>query len=165
MAVTWKQFTELRPDLAAAGGAMIKPGDVGLGFLATVRPDGGPRVNPICPVLADDGLYGFLVVGPKLHDLRRDPRYALHTETVPPPDYDDAFSLKGDVRFVDDTSGAGAALRSTLTEQFLAERSLDEPWDGFDTQVLVSFEIDRCLLTLTHERPDLPGGHTVWVAP
>ena len=41
MTVTWKQFAELSPDLAAAGGAMIKPGDVGLGFLATVRPDGG----------------------------------------------------------------------------------------------------------------------------
>ena len=164
MAVTWKQFAQLRPDLAAAGGAMIKPGAVGLGFLATVRPDGGPRVNPICPVLTDDGLYGFLVVGPKLHDLRRDPRYALHTETVAPPDHDDAFSLKGEVRFVDDASGGGE-LRRALTERFLAERSLDEPWDGFDDQVLVSFELDRCLLTLTHDRPDLPKGHPVWVAP
>src|SRR5262245_57683292 len=111
MGVTWKQFAELRPDLAAAGGAMIKPYTVGLGFLATVRPDGGPRVNPICPLLTDAGLYGFLVVGPKLHDLRRDPRYALATETNPPPNHDDAFSLKGDVRFVDDTAGEGAALR------------------------------------------------------
>lgn len=165
MAVTWKHFAQLRPDLAAAGGAMIKPGAVGLGFLATVRPDGGPRVNPICPVLTDDGLYGFLVVGPKLGDLRRDPRYALHTETVAPPDHDDAFSLKGEVRFVDDADGAGAELRRTLTEQFLAERSMDEPWPGFEDQVLVAFELDRCLLTLTHERPELPAGHTVWVAP
>jgi hypothetical protein len=165
MAVTWKQFTELRPDLAAAGGAMIKAFDVGLGFLATVRPDGGPRVNPICPLLTGDGLYGFLVVGPKVGDLRRDPRYALHSETVPPPDHDDAFSLKGEVRFVDDTEGPGAELRQALTAQFLAERSMDEPWDGFEDQVLVSFDIDRCLLTLTHDRPDLPKGHTVWAAP
>jgi len=165
MTVTWKQFTELRPDLAAAGGAMIKPGTVGLGFLATVRPDGGPRVNPICPMLTDDGLYGFLVVGPKLHDLRRDPRYSLHTETVAPPNYDDAFSLKGTVGFVDDRSAEGAALRTALTDQLLAERSMDEPWEGFDQQVLVQFDVDRCLLTLTVERPDLPKGHTVWVAP
>lgn len=165
MTVTWKQFAELSPDLAAAGGAMIKPGDVGLGFLATVRPDGGPRVNPICPVVTDDGLYGFLVRGPKLADLRRDPRYALHSETVPPPNHDDAFSLKGDVRFVDDTSEEGVALRTTLVRQMLDERSLTEMWEGFDDNVLVELLIDRCLLTLTAERPDLPKGHTVWMAP
>ena len=161
MTVTWKQFAELRPDLAAVGGAMIKPGDVGLGFLATVRPDGGPRVNPICPVLTDHGLYGFLVVGPKLHDLRRDPRYALHSETVPPPDHDDAFSLKGTIVELPEA----LALRAELTEQFLAERSLDEPWDGFEDQALVEFEIERCLLTLTQPRGGLDAGHTVWLAP
>jgi len=163
MTVTWKQFAELRPDLAAAGGAMIKPGDVGLGFLATVRPDGGPRVNPICPVLTDDGLYGLLVPGPKLADLRRDPRFALHTETAPPPHQDDAFSLKGTVAFRDTDGDAG--LRATLTEQFLAERSLDEPWVGFEDQVLVAFEIERCLLTLTEASPGLVAGHTIWLAP
>jgi hypothetical protein len=163
MTVTWKQFAEIRPDLAEVGGAMIKPGDVGLGFLATVRLDGGPRVNPICPVLTDDGLYGFLVPGPKLADLRRDPRYALHTETVPPPHQDDAFSLKGTIAFRD--TEADDALRATLTEHFLAERSMDEPWAGFDDQVLVAFEIDRCLLTLTEARPGLDAGHTVWLAP
>ena len=165
MTVTWKQFAELRPDLAAAGATMLRPWGVGLGFLGTVRPDGGPRVNPICPVVTDDALYAFLVVGPKLHDLRRDPRYALHSETVPPPEYDDAFSLKGDVRFVDDALGAGADLRRSLTEQFLAERSLDEPWAGFEDQALIEFEIERCLLTLTEARPGLEAGHTVWLAP
>lgn len=31
---------------------------LGLGFLATVRSDGGPRVHPICPVItADDAFY------------------------------------------------------------------------------------------------------------
>lgn len=59
---------------------------LGLGFLATTRPDGGPRVHPICPVLAGN-LYAFIVPGPKLADLRRDPRYryALHSEIFPPP--------------------------------------------------------------------------------
>jgi hypothetical protein len=165
MAVTWKQFADLRPDLAAAGSTMLRPWGVGLGFLGTVRPDGGPRVNPICPVVTDEALYAFLVVGPKLHDLRRDPRYALHSETVPPPNHDDAFSLKGDVRFVDDTIGDGPALRRTLVQQMLHERSMTEMWEGFEDNVLLELLIDRCLLTLTVERPDLPKGHTVWVAP
>jgi hypothetical protein len=115
--------------------------------------------------VSEHGVHAFLVVGPKLHDLRRDPRYSLHSETFPPPDHDDAFSLKGEVRFVDVETDDGAALRTTLTDQFLAERSMDEPWEGFDTQVLVELLVDRCLLTLTEPRDDLPKGHTVWVAP
>lgn len=165
MPITWTQFAELEPDLAAVGASMIKPMAVGLGFLATVRPDGGPRVNPICPLVSAEGLHAFLVVGPKLHDLRRDPRYALATETVPPPNHDDAFNLKGEVRFVDESAPAGAALRATLVAQMLAERAMDEPWDDFDQWVLVELTVDRCLLTLTAPRDGLPQGHTVWVAP
>ncbi len=51
---------------------------VGLGFIGTVRKDGGPRLHPMCPLLFDGNLYAFIERGPKYHDLRRDPRYALH---------------------------------------------------------------------------------------
>jgi hypothetical protein len=69
------------PDLAGEGRQLFYEHRVGLGFLATVRPDGGPRVHPICPLVTPEGLYGFIVPGPKLKDLRRDSGYALHTET------------------------------------------------------------------------------------
>jgi hypothetical protein len=131
--------------------------DVGLGFLATVRPDAGPRVHPICPLLTAKGLYGLIVPGPKLADLRRDPRYALHSETCAPPRQDDGFYLTGVVREL-----ADGDLRAQLDAQFLAERDLAEPWPGFDQQVLVEFLIDRCLLTLTEAQDGLPAGHTVW---
>jgi hypothetical protein len=155
--LTWKQFGEVRPDLARLGGAFMYEFDVGLGFLGTTRPDGGPRVHPICPLLTDEGLYAFIVPGPKLADLRRDPRYALHSETFPPPRHDDAFYLTGRVEELDDPS-----LRAELTTQFLAERQMQEPWPGFGDQVLVEFTLDRCLLTLTAPRDDFPAGHTVW---
>jgi hypothetical protein len=129
---------------------------LGLAFLATVRSDGGPRVHPICPLLADD-LYGFIVVGPKLEDLRRDGRYALHCETFPPPRHDDAVYLSGVVEEHDDPP-----LRRALTEQFLAEREMTEPWPGFDTQALVEFRVDRVLVTLTEARNGLAAGHTIW---
>ena len=70
---------------------------LGLGFLATTRLDQGPRVHPICPVMDGDGLYAFIVPGPKLRDLERDGRYALHSETFPPPNQDDAFYVTGTV--------------------------------------------------------------------
>jgi hypothetical protein len=63
--LAWKEFATLRPDLATMGRSLIYEQDVGLGFLATTRPDGGPPLYPICPIVTDDGLYGFIVPGPR----------------------------------------------------------------------------------------------------
>jgi hypothetical protein len=158
--LSWKQFAQTRPDLARLGAALLyEHGGIGLGFVASVRPDGGPRVHPICPLLTDAGLYAFIVPGPKLADLRRDGRYALHSETFPPPNHDDAFYLTGRIVELDDPD-----LRATLTDQFLGERQLSEPWPGFEAETLIEFGIDRALVTLTQARDGLPAGHSVWRA-
>ncbi|MCP5182738.1 MAG: pyridoxamine 5'-phosphate oxidase family protein [Pseudomonadales bacterium] len=48
-------------------------------YLATVAPDGGPRVHPVFPVLADEALWLFIVdMSPKYRDLLRQPHLALH---------------------------------------------------------------------------------------
>jgi hypothetical protein len=154
---SWGEFAELQPVLAQLGRSMLFGHDIGLGFLATVRSDGGPRVHPTCPLITDEGLYGFIVPGPKLNDLRRDPRYALHAETFPPPNHDDAFYLTGEI--VEHTD---PTLRAALSKQFFAERNMVEPWPGFDDETLIEYRIERVLLTLTHERDDLPAGHTIW---
>jgi len=155
----WNELADIRPDLATEGRALFYEHGLGLGFLATVRADGGPRVHPICPVMTERGLYAFIVPGPKLGDLRRDHRYALHTETFPPPRHDDALHVTGTVIELDD-----ARLREALTGQFLVEHRLDAPWPGFDEQALVEFDIERCLLTLTSARNGFPEGHTTWHA-
>jgi len=50
-----------------------------LGYLATLRPDGSPRIHPITVTVDDTGIYVYAVGStPKGRDLRRDPRYALH---------------------------------------------------------------------------------------
>jgi hypothetical protein len=157
--LSWKQFAQARPDLAALGAAFLFEFGVGLGFVGSVRPDGGPRVHPICPLLTEQGLYAFIVPGPKLADLRRDARYALHSETFPPPRQDDAFYVTGRITELDDPE-----LRRELTGQFLAERELEAPWPGFDDQALIEFGIERCLITLTTGRDGLPTGHTIWRA-
>jgi hypothetical protein len=155
--LTWKQFAAARPDLAKKGVEFLYGHDIGLGFLASVRPDGGPRVHPICPLLTEDGLYAFIVPGPKLADLRRDARYALHSETFPPPNHDDAVYLTGRITEPNDPD-----LRETLADRFFAERKMNEPWPGFENETLIEFGIDRCLVTLTLARDGLPAGHTVW---
>ena len=158
--LTWNEFAGARPDLAAIGRNLFyEGGRIGLGFLATVRDDGGPRVHPVCPLVADGGLYAFIVPGPKRDDLHRDGRYALHSETFPPPHHDDAFYVTGTAVFVDDS-----ALFETMTQRFLAERDLEAPWEGFDDQELFELRLDRCLLTLTEARDGFPVGHTMWRA-
>jgi len=157
---SWGSFAEAAPAVAAKGRELFYQYGVGMGFLATVRRDGGPRVHPICPILADDALFALIVPGPKREDLRRDPRYALHCLTSAPPRHDDAFYLAGTVNEVID-----APTWDRVAAQFLAERGLDSPWPGFEAQVLVEFAIERCLLTLTLPEEGLRSGHTIWHAP
>ena len=85
----WSEFAAARPDLARGGRQILYQFGVGLAFLGTVRPDGGPRIHPFCPVLHGDGLYAFIVPSPKRADLRRDGRFAMHA--FPADDNEDAF--------------------------------------------------------------------------
>lgn len=157
--LTWREFTAARADLEAHGREMLYQHGLGLGFLATVTRDGGPRVHPVCPILTPHGLYVFVVPGPKLDDLRRNGRYALHCETFAPPRHDDAFYVTGTPRELDDHE-----LREALTQQLLRERDLAEPWPGFQDEPLVELLVGTCLLTLTAGTSELPAGHTVWRA-
>ena len=143
--------------MAAIGSRLLYQHGIGLGFLATVRRDGGPRVHPICPVLNEEGLFALIVPGPKLMDLRRDGRYSIHSETSPPPRQDDAFYIAGLVTEVGDTRQ-----RERIDTQVLAERALQSPWPDFEKQVLFEFRLETCLVTLTVAEGGLPAGHTIW---
>ncbi len=96
----WSDFAAGSPALAASIRSAIYQYGTGLGFLATVRPDGGPRVHPVSPAIVGRGLYCCMVDSPKRRDLERDGRYALHT--YPADDNDDEAGLRGWVRPVTD---------------------------------------------------------------
>ena len=100
--ITWTDFRALRPDLADAGRSLLCQFGIGLGFLSSVRRDGGPRLHPICPVVTDTGLYALLIPSPKLRDLLRDGRYALHS--YPCPENEDAFYVTGTVMLLEAAS-------------------------------------------------------------
>ena len=71
--VRWEVFEVAMPDMAAAGRRSLYQHGLGLGYLATIRPSGGPRLHPFCPILAVGGLWGFINHGsPKGADLARD---------------------------------------------------------------------------------------------
>lgn len=97
---SWSEFVVDEPSLAEAIRALMHQYGPGLGYLATVRADGGPRVHPVSPVITDEGLFCFVVDSPKRRDLERDGRYALHS--FPPEDSDDEAYLAGRARVVTD---------------------------------------------------------------
>jgi hypothetical protein len=90
---SWSEFAAASPQLADGIRALLQQYGPGMGYLATVRPDGGPRVHPVSPVITDGGLYCFVVASPKRRDLERDGRYALHA--YPPEETDDEAYISG----------------------------------------------------------------------
>jgi hypothetical protein len=103
---SWSEFAADEPRLAQGIRDLMHQYGPGLGYLATVRADGGPRVHPVSPVIGDDGLYCFVVDSPKRRDLERDGRYALHS--FPPEDTDDEAYLAGRAVRVTDPSRVAA---------------------------------------------------------
>jgi hypothetical protein len=156
--ITWTEFERQQPALADAGRRQLYQVGIGLAFLATVRPDGGPRVHPVCPVISAAGLHLLVIAGPKRQDLRRDGRYALHSETCPPPRQDDGFALAGRAREV-----TGTAVDRVVRGQVLTERD-GKVWPGFDEEVIFELGIERALLMLTQADGLFPAGPTVWRA-
>jgi hypothetical protein len=156
--LTWNRFAEAEPELASAGRAMMYQFGVGLAFLATVRSDGGPRVHPMCPLIAESGLFAFLILSPKRDDLHRDGRYAMHS--FPADENEDAFYLSGMAEVVDDPQE-----RRALEAQFLDERGLRDSPKGLDEQGLFAFQIERCLYTVTAGHGDPEPRHRIWRAP
>jgi len=55
--ISWPGFAAAAPELAELGRGLLTQFGVSLGFLATVRRDGAPRLHPVCPVLSDERLY------------------------------------------------------------------------------------------------------------
>jgi Pyridoxamine 5'-phosphate oxidase len=97
---TWSEFATAEPALAASIHALVHQYGPGLGYLATIRPDGGPRVHPVSPFITRDGLFCFVIDSPKRRDLERDGRYALHS--FPPESTDDEAYVSGRARLVTD---------------------------------------------------------------
>ena len=155
--ISWNQFTQREPALAAAGHAQLYQHNLGLGFLATVRKDGGPRVHPVCPVISAAGLHVLILPGPKLGDLRRDGRYSLHSEMVAPPREDDGFAISGRAVEISD-QGTWEVVRAQVIADF------GQLWPDYDKLTLFELTAASCLLTLTQPDGPFPKGPTVWKA-
>jgi Pyridoxamine 5'-phosphate oxidase len=148
--VSWDVFEAAEPEMAAAGRRLLWVPGIGFGYLATVRPDGGPRIHPVNLVIADGRLLSFLVPSPKLHDLRRNGRYALHStgsETE-----SDEFYLTGTAAVREDDPPLRQAAAGTI---------------GFtvaDDHVLVELGLEAVLWAHYSTPPSFPPTYRRWRA-
>jgi hypothetical protein len=74
--MSWKEFEQRSPELAVVGLDRLNRK---IAYLATVKKDGSPRLHPVKPFIDNGLLFIFTEPSsPKIRDLRRDGRYALH---------------------------------------------------------------------------------------
>jgi hypothetical protein len=146
---SWSDFASASPRLAADVRALMELYGQCFGYLATVRRDGGPRLHPVSPVIAEGGLFMFVTLSPKRRDLERDGRYALHTYPAE-RGHDEAY-LAGHAHPVHDE-----LRRYRLARYYRAAPNVD--WKLFE------FDIDVAMVTQREEVGE-PAEHRIWHAP
>ena len=91
---SWSEFAAAEPGLAEQVRGRLEAGVHKT--LATVRADGAPRISGNEAWIADGELwFGSMWRSARSRDLRRDPRFALHTASADPPDWAGDASLSG----------------------------------------------------------------------
>jgi Pyridoxamine 5'-phosphate oxidase len=89
--------------------------------LATVRADGGPRISGIETVFEDgDLVFGSMPNARKGADLRRDPRFAVHSATVDPVEGAEA-QWPGEAKISGRAIGAGLITGGPDGDRFVAD--------------------------------------------
>ena len=113
----WSDFQAAAPDIAAIGRRLLQHPDRGeVAILATVDRHGAPWVAPVCPIFTDNGLYVLASAGtPKVGQLRRDPRYALHAQ-VGADDLE--FQIAGHARLLDSATGRAEVFSAIPFDSF-----------------------------------------------
>jgi hypothetical protein len=83
---SWAQIEAEVPELAGRARALF---DAHVHkTLATLRRDGGPRISGTETIFAEGEIwFGSMWKAVKAQDLRRDPRFALHSGSIDPPDW------------------------------------------------------------------------------
>lgn len=147
---TWAEFEAAAPDVAAAGRRLLYRDGRGQAMLATVRgEEEPPRMNPITLAIVDGRVFAFILKSPKLADLERDGRYALHSHHDPAAPSE--FALRGRARLVVD-----AAVQAAAAAEW--EFEVDDAYRLFE------FSIDSALVGERPTADDWPPKYTSWKA-
>jgi hypothetical protein len=93
----WSELEAAQPGLAELGRErLLVPGVV---LVATVRPDGTPRLSPVEPFAMDGDLWlSMLWQSAKAADLLRDPRILVHSVVTGRDGAEGEFKVRGTAR-------------------------------------------------------------------
>jgi hypothetical protein len=107
----WHEIVESAPEFAAGvrrhlDGRVHKT-------IATVRAGGAPRISGIEAFFAEGDLwFGSMPNARKALDLRRDPRFAIHSGSVDPPEWEGDAKLAGQAQEITDAERRLAVFRT-----------------------------------------------------
>ena len=133
---TWSRFAAAMPDLACFGRQRLEGR---IAYLATVRPDGSPRVHPVSPFLGRNGLFVYMEpTSPKVLDLRREARYAMHCGVEDNSGGQGEFFARGRAVEVDDAE--------TRAEAFEEARAMG--YSPHERHVLFELSIEEAMATV-----------------
>ena len=115
----WKDVEEAVPEFAARVRRIFEAHKHKT--IATLRADGGPRISGIEAEFVDGQLrFGSMANARKGADLHRDPRFALHSPSVDPPEGDPA-GWTGDAKIAGRAHAVGPVDGDADGEQFHAD--------------------------------------------
>lgn len=144
---TWAHFVHSSPEIARAARELLTVPGTRFGYLATVGVDGAPRIHPIMPVWAAGSMFAFIGPSPKLRDLERDGRYALHSTGS--QDVDDELMIAGRAVIRDDEH-----LREVVTQAC--------PFAPATDTALAELLLDRVMWAHYAPRGVFPPHYAVW---
>jgi hypothetical protein len=99
---SWGEFASSHAALAAFGAGCLARAPA---YIATVRPDGRPRVHPVAPVVTAHTLFLFMEpTSPKGRDLLAGSGFALHSGVPDNAGTGGEFHVHGTARLIDDST-------------------------------------------------------------
>jgi Pyridoxamine 5'-phosphate oxidase len=151
----WRDVELGAPEIARQGTARLTAARLAL--LGTLRRDGSPRISPVEPFLAGSQLLiGAMAWSAKAGDLRRDPRYVLHSAVTGPD------SGEGELKLYGTAAKAGQDLRAAATGAWWLAWAPEKAAVftlHIGQAVFVSWDIERGLMTVHRWSPG--SGYTV----
>ncbi len=129
--LSWAEFALVTPEMASFGEKRFVEHKVM--YLATIRPDGYPRVHPFTPFIGSGRLFAFMEpTSPKAKDIQWNGMYAMHSLVTDWQGTNGEFQISGRAFLLTDDASREAAVRSC-------------PYKPNDRYILFEFKIDRCL--------------------
>jgi hypothetical protein len=150
----WRDLELGAPEIARRGKTRLNSPRVAM--LGTLRRDSSPRISPVEPcIAAGQLLIGAMAWSRKAADLRRDPRYVLHSTVTDPGSGEGELKLSGAAVEVgqDHRNGVAEAWWSAWPPDKAVVFSL-----GIEQAVFVVWDTGHGLMTVHRWSPR--GGHT-----